>query len=156
MFRFAARLNGPRQARLQHGFISMIDGLFAFDGDGDAALAPFAGYGHESPGSPIARDFVETSRDFVDALLAALTGMAVLSPRRQADVAVAVRRAGLAANPKTIASAIAQLIEEGCISHPLYLSDGGILVSVTMRGIEFLATTSHHHVIRPVKRLAKR
>ena len=170
MFRFAVRRNGPRRTQLQHGFISMTDGVFAFDGDGYAVLAPFAGYGREPPGPPLARDFVETPRDFVetprdfvetprdfvDALLAALTGMAVLSPRRQADVAVAVRRAGLAANPKTIASAIAQLIEEGCISHPLYLSDGGILVSVTMRGIEFLATTSHHHVIRPVKRLAKR
>jgi len=33
--------------------------------------------------------------DFVDALLAALTQIAALSPRRQADVAVAMRRAGL-------------------------------------------------------------
>ncbi len=87
------------------------------------------------------------SRDFVNSLLAALTEMAVLSPRRQADVAVASRRAGLAASPDLLARAVDVLYREGCIERPLHLSDGGILASVTMRGIEFLSSTSHRHVI---------
>lgn len=90
----------------------------------------------------------EVSREFVDALLAALTEMAVLSPRRQADVAVASRRAGLSASRDVLAKAVDTLYREGCIERPLHLSDGGILASVTMRGIEFLSSTSHRHVIR--------
>jgi len=87
------------------------------------------------------------TRDFLDALLAALTEMAVLSPRRQADVAVAIRRAGLSATQEVLAAALAQLRDEGCIEAPLVLSDGGILISVTMRGIETLASTAHSHVV---------
>jgi hypothetical protein len=87
------------------------------------------------------------NRDFLNALLAAVTEMAVLSPRRQADVAVAIRRAGLEANTDTMRRAVDMLSEEGCIERPLHLSDGGILVSVTMRGIEILATTSHRDVV---------
>ncbi len=85
--------------------------------------------------------------DFVDALLAALTQMAALSPRRQADVAVAMRRAGLASTPEGVAPALDRLRHEGCIEKPLHLSDGGILVSVTARGIERLAATAHRHVV---------
>ena len=87
-----------------------------------------------------------TGRDRADALLAALTAMAALSLRRQADVAVAVRRAGLAFTREQTAAALGQLSRDGCIGPPLYLSDGGILVSVTVRGIEHLATTAHRHV----------
>ena len=87
-----------------------------------------------------------TGQDRANALLAALTEMATLSLRRQADVAVAVRRAGLAFVPETTAAALALLSRDGCIGPPLYLSDGGILVSVTVRGIEHLATTAHRHV----------
>ncbi|MCC6719545.1 MAG: hypothetical protein IT555_16815 [Acetobacteraceae bacterium] len=86
--------------------------------------------------------------DFADALLAALTEMAALSPRRQADVAVAMRRAGLTAGAEARVAALEQLSRDGCIEQPVQLSDGGILVAVTMRGIEHLATTAHRHVAR--------
>lgn len=89
------------------------------------------------------------ARDFCDAVLAALTEMAVLSLRRQADVGVAVRRAGLKAPPEAIAGAVAQLREEGCVEGVLHLSDGGILLSVTMRGIEYLSHTAFRHVTVP-------
>jgi hypothetical protein len=89
----------------------------------------------------------DVSPDFVHALLAALTEMAVLSPRRQADVAVASLRAGLAASPELLARAVDILYREGCIERPLHLSDGGILASVTMRGIEVLSTSGHRHVV---------
>lgn len=87
------------------------------------------------------------AQDFHDALLAALTQMAALSPRRQADVAVAMRRAALATPADGVAPALDRLRADGCIEQPLHLSDGGILVSVTMRGIERLAATSHRHVV---------
>jgi hypothetical protein len=87
------------------------------------------------------------AQDFLDALLAALTQMAVLSPRRQADVAVAMRRAGLCASLETVQGALDRLRRDGSVERPLHLSDGGILVSVTMRGIERLANTAHRHVV---------
>ena len=87
-----------------------------------------------------------TGQDRADALLAALIEMAALSMRRQADVTVAVRRAGLAFTPVTLGAALERLGRDGCIGPPLYLSDGGILVSVTVLGIEHLATTAHRHV----------
>lgn len=88
-----------------------------------------------------------SARDFLDALLAALARMAALSPRRQADVAVAMRRVGLAAPPEAVHAAIDQLRRDGCIEPPLHLADGGILVPVTARGIERLAGTRHRHVV---------
>lgn len=86
------------------------------------------------------------AKDRTDALLAALTQMAALSLRRQADVAVAMRRAGLTFSPEIMAAALEQLRRDGSIEPPLFLSDGGILVSVTVRGIEHLATTAYRHV----------
>jgi len=44
-------------------------------------------------------------------------------------------------------AALDHLRREGCIENPLQLSDGGILVSVTARGIERLAATAHRHVV---------
>lgn len=114
---------------------------------------------HDSKGAatilPVALDpepVAAVPRDFADAVLAAITEMAGLSPRRQADVAVAMRRAGLSAAPALVAAAVAQLHQEGCIDRPLQLSDGGVLVSVTSRAIEILATTSHRHVLQPFLR----
>jgi hypothetical protein len=88
-----------------------------------------------------------TAQDFTDAVLAALIEMAALSPRRQADVGVAMRRTGLVAPPDAVAQALDQLRSDGSVERPLQLSDGGILVSVTKRGIEHLATTAHRHVV---------
>ena len=87
-----------------------------------------------------------TGQDRADALLAALIEMAALSLRRQADVTVAARRAGLAFTRVALGAALERLGRDGCIGPPLYLSDGGILVSVTVRGIEHLATTAHRHI----------
>lgn len=87
-----------------------------------------------------------------DALLAALTEMAALSPRRQADVAVAMRRAALAIAPEVVSATLDQLSRDGCIERPLSLSDGGVLVSVTVRGIEHLTTTTHRHVTASLTR----
>jgi len=87
------------------------------------------------------------AKDFADALLAALAQMAALSPRRQADVSVAMRRAGLTAPPEVVGTTLDQLRHDGCVEKPLRLSDGGILVSLTMRGIEHLATTSYRHAV---------
>lgn len=97
--------------------------------------------------APLLPEVPPVPRDFINALLAAVTEMAVLSPRRQADVAVAVRRASLVATAETLRRAVDTLCEEGCIERPLHLSDGGILVSVTMRGIETLSTTAHRDVV---------
>jgi len=87
------------------------------------------------------------ARDFLDALLAALTQMAILSPRRQADVVVAMRRAGLAASHELVRAALDRLHREGSVERELLLSDGGILVAVTARGIEHLSNTTHRHVV---------
>ena len=110
-------------------------------------MAQNARLAHADGTTPPAGRPGEVSREFLDALLAAITEMAVLSPRRQADVVVAIRRAGLAAPSEMLARAVDTLYAEGCIERPLHLSDGGILASVTMRGIEFLASTSHRHVV---------
>lgn len=106
-----------------------------FESDESAVLA-----------SPVTAE-VLPAQDFLDALLASLTQMAVLSPRRQADVAVAMRRAGLAGSRELVQAALDRLRREGSIERPLHLSDGGILVSVTTRGIERLASTAHRHVV---------
>lgn len=113
--------------------------------DGNAALA--AEERPEGVVLPLKPQPALPAQDFVVALLAAVTQMAALSPRRQADVAVAMRRTGLSAGPGGVGAALEQLQRDGCIERPLVLSDGGILVSVTMRGIERLAATSHRHVV---------
>ena len=86
-------------------------------------------------------------RDFADALLAALAGMAMRSRRRQADLDIAVRRAGLAANPAQLAAALQALAEDGCIEGMVPLADGGMLLSVTARGIERLSETSWRYSV---------
>lgn len=102
---------------------------------------------HSFPPAEMARDAArpQVSADFADALLAALTQMAALSPRRQADVTMAMRRAGLSAEAAVVEAGLAALLRDGCIEPPLALSDGGILAAVTVRGVEYLATTAHRH-----------
>jgi hypothetical protein len=86
-------------------------------------------------------------RDFDDALLAALAGMAVRSHRRQADLDVAVRRAGLIAGPDRLRVALRRLLEDGCVERVVPLADGGVLVSVTGRGIERISHTARRYVV---------
>lgn len=92
----------------------------------------------------------ESARDFEDSLLAALAGMAVRSHRRQADVFVAVRRAGLLAGPDRVRTCLRRLQEDGCVERVVPLADGGVLVSITGRGIERLRNSSMRHVVEGV------
>lgn len=85
--------------------------------------------------------------DFVDALLAALTEMAVRSPRRQADLAVALRRSGLEAPEEMLGAALELLEQDGCVENMVQLADGGVLLSVTAHGIEYLSQTSRRYVL---------
>ena len=86
-------------------------------------------------------------REFVEALLAALTDMAVRSPRRQADLTVALRRSGIEAAAPLMREALDTLEEDGCIEHLVPLNDGGLLMQVTAHGIERLSQTSRRHVL---------
>jgi hypothetical protein len=87
------------------------------------------------------------ARDLDDALLAALAEMAVRSHRRQADVFIAVRRAGLTAGVEHLNEALLRLRRDGCVDQVVVLADGGILLSVTGRAIERLSHTAYQYVV---------
>jgi len=80
-----------------------------------------------------------TDFEYAEALLAALAGMAVRSPRRQADLGVALRRAGLASEPMRLRVALQSLQRDGCVNGLVPLEDGGLLLQVTAHGIERLS-----------------
>jgi hypothetical protein len=80
----------------------------------------------------------ETS--FADQLLSALATMAMRSKRRQADLCAALCRGRLDTDPKRVTEALRHLERSGCIEHLVPLYDGGVLMSVTSRGIEKLST----------------
>ncbi len=75
---------------------------------------------------------------FADQLLAALATMAVRSKRRQADLCAALYRAGLESDPVRVTEALRHLEQTGCIEDLVPLYDGGVLMSVTTRGLETL------------------
>lgn len=77
--------------------------------------------------------------NFADQLLSALATMAMRSKRRQADLCAALCRANLDTDPKIVTEALRQLERSGCIEHLVPLYDGGVLMSVTTRGIEKLS-----------------
>lgn len=77
---------------------------------------------------------------FTEHLLAALATMAVRSKRRQADLCAALSRAGLDREPGRVTKALRALEQAGCIEHLVPLYDGGVLMSVTSRGIEKLSS----------------
>ena len=83
-------------------------------------------------------DAEPSEAQFATTLLAALASMAVRSKRRQADLAAALRRSGLVAEPAALSAALRHLQEIGCIEDLVPLYDGGVLMSVTSRGIEQL------------------
>ena len=78
--------------------------------------------------------------NFADQLLSALATMAMRSKRRQADLCAALCRAKLDTDPKRVTEALRQLERSGCIEHLVPLYDGGVLMSVTTRGIEKLSS----------------
>jgi hypothetical protein len=77
---------------------------------------------------------------FATQLLGALAAMAVRSKRRQADLAAALQRAGLRGSAQNLTTALRHLEEAGYIEDLVPLYDGGVLMSVTSRGIEQLNT----------------
>lgn len=77
--------------------------------------------------------------NFADQLLSALATMAMRSKRRQADLCAAICRGRLDADPKRVTEALRHLERSGCIEHLVPLYDGGVLMSVTSRGIEKLS-----------------
>jgi len=72
-------------------------------------------------------------------LLAALVEMALRSKRHQADLDACVGRAGLAAPREVLLRAMERLRRDGCVETVVELRDGGILLTVTARGLEWLA-----------------
>ena len=111
----------------------------------DTAGAPPMEMISSQPGGAVQASPVE--RDLEDALLAALASMAVRSHRRQADLAVATRRASLIAEPSSLRIALLRLHQDGCIDSIVPLADGGVLLSVTSRGIDRLGSTSRRHAV---------
>lgn len=81
---------------------------------------------------------VDESKSFSDQLLRALATMAVRSKRRQADLSAALARSGLDTDPGRITEALRHLETIGCIEQLVPLYDGGVLMSVTSRGVETL------------------
>ncbi len=77
---------------------------------------------------------------FPQRLLRALATMAVRSKRRQADLTAAICRGELQTEATDLAPTLRSLEEQGFIEQIVPLYDGGMLVSVTSRGIEQLNT----------------
>lgn len=70
------------------------------------------------------------------AVLRAVAMMARISKRQQAELGVALQRAGLMLAPSHQAAAIRHLCETALIEDLIPLTDGGILLSVTSAGME--------------------
>ena len=82
----------------------------------------------------------DEAETFDSRLLRALATMAVRSKRRQADLTAALCRGGLTAEQSAIAPTLRALELAGFIENLVPLYDGGMLMSVTSRGIEQLNT----------------
>ena len=77
---------------------------------------------------------------FTQRLLRALATMAVRSKRRQADLTAAICRGGLQAELAELGPTLKSPEQAGFIEQIVPLYDGGVLISVTSRGIEQLNT----------------
>ena len=69
--------------------------------------------------------------DFAALLLRAVTRMAGRSSRRQADLAAALRGAGMPTRSPLIPAALRLLQHQGCVTDLVALADGGLLLTVT-------------------------
>ena len=103
-----------------------------------SSVAPRAGLA-PAPHADTASAPAEGGKSFTDQLLQALAAMAVRSKRRQADLSAALARANLDTDPHRVTEALRQLERSGCIEHLVPLYDGGVLMSVTSRGVECLS-----------------
>ena len=70
------------------------------------------------------------------AVLRAVATMARSSKRHQAELGVALRRAGLMLSNDVQRAALRQLCEVASVADVIELDDGGILLSVTSAGME--------------------
>ncbi len=85
--------------------------------------APLTEPGRMEPGLPAA-------------VLRALAAMARISKRQQAELDVALRRAGLILPLSQQAEALRHLCETASVEDVIPLDDGGVLLSVTSAGME--------------------
>jgi hypothetical protein len=94
--------------------------------------------GRPSPETTSARVVSDdyTAEDLCDTLLAAMVILAAKSKRRQADLSAALRRMNLPVTAEQIMAALHKLREEGCVQDWVPLYDGGMLVSITNRGMD--------------------
>ncbi len=74
--------------------------------------------------------------DLRDTLLAAMVVLASKSKRRQADLSAALLRMNLPVTADQVMAALRKLREDGCVQDWIPLYDGGMLVSVTNRGMD--------------------
>jgi hypothetical protein len=68
--------------------------------------------------------------DTAAVLLTVLNSMATRSRRQQADVGAAIAGAQLDADPTEVGAALKLLLAERCITRPISLDDGGLIVTV--------------------------
>ena len=78
----------------------------------------------------------QTDPGVVGSVLRALVAMARVSKRHQAEVGVALQRAGLTLTVGTQAAALRRLSEDAAIDQVITLDDGGVLLSVTSAGMQ--------------------
>lgn len=81
------------------------------------------------------------------AILAALVTIALKSRRREAEALKAANRAGFDIPRSEVADVIDDLEQRGLVTRVIHLSDGGILVLLTSRGIEALRNSAFSHVL---------
>jgi DNA-binding PadR family transcriptional regulator len=112
--------------------------------------------GWESGGQQRRPDEDRGGREFADAVLAAVAEMAARSPRRQAEMQVALRRAGIAAIAERIEPVLRMLEADGCLADVVRLRDGGVLVSLTAAGMDRLAGTARRHSAFAILPFARR
>lgn len=80
--------------------------------------------------------------DLCDTILKSLVTMASKSKRHQADLSVALRCSGIQASAQEVRDALSKLQSDGLICGTIPLYDGGMLVSVTNRGMDQCAPNS--------------
>jgi hypothetical protein len=78
------------------------------------------------------------SEGFMLQVLAAVAEMALRSKRRQADLDAALHYAGVVAGRTRRLAALERLRLQGCVEKVVELCDGGVLLSVTARGLDRL------------------
>lgn len=100
--------------------------------------------GQSAPLSPAARSRWPVVTEpgivcFAVLVLRALADVADRSRWCEADLAVALREAALPTEPIRIHAVLILLQEQGCVTNPVPLADGGLLLTVTGRALQLPA-----------------